>query len=249
MTIITIALACLIAGNVAGKPYKASNYKQSVSTESAQITAARKSPNENHCPDEANASRQNGPSAGHASPQRAEWWLVGVGFVTCAVIIWQSIESHRSASAMERSVTLQEIVQRQWLEIDGWRREGFGSRENDPPTYTIAVDIGNPTSAPLSLKSARIRAIGYAPADYKLGHVLGPGGEPIRISYSGTIEPELMGAYNKYILPLPMEGHVVYIDCFGKERIQRFRRACFLGPVKYFTSSAMSPPKDEGNDG
>ena len=59
------------------------------------------------------------------------------------------------AANAERSIRLQEIYQQQWLLIDGWRREGFGSRETNSPHFTIAADISNPTDLPLTINSSR----------------------------------------------------------------------------------------------
>lgn len=144
----------------------------------------------------------------------------------------------KAAEATRKSVELQEILNRQWLEISGWRREGGGSREDNPPRFTIAADISNPTNAPLTVKSATIGIVGNDSMEYEIGNTLAPNGEPIKITYSYTVKAPEIAAYEKYALPLVVDGFVVFVDCFGKEQRQDFMRACFLGP-KHFDDAAV----------
>jgi hypothetical protein len=43
----------------------------------------------------------------------------------------------RQTAVAEKSMRLQEIIQQQWVQIDGWRREGGGSREYTPPASRL----------------------------------------------------------------------------------------------------------------
>jgi len=220
--------------------------------------------NKTEKPKNDNQSSQNNAPHWYESP---EWILVIVGVITAGVICWQSWETRRaakaaaasveaineqagmmkrqteatekSAIAAERSIRLQEIIQQQWLEIDGWRREGFGSRESNPPSFTIAVDVSNPTKIPLTVKSARIGVLGESVAEYVVENTLGPDAEPIKITCSYTVKPEWLASYNAYSLIVVVVGSVVYTDCFERERTQDFRRACFLGQVNHFESSPI----------
>jgi hypothetical protein len=149
------------------------------------------------------------------------------------------------AANAERSIRLQEIVQQQWLVIDGWRREGFSSRETNPPHFTIAADISNPTDLPLTIKFITVKMPGGPSADYEVGNVLPPHGDAIKFTYSHPVKPEWLSGYEKYSLPIILEGVVTYVDCFQNERIQRFRRGCILGPVNHFVSHPMAPPDNK----
>lgn len=190
----------------------------------------------------------NDPPQWYKSP---EWVLVIVGIVTAFVIGWQSYETMAAArgtkdaaEATRRNVELQETLNQQWLQISGWRREGFGSRESSPPRFTIAFEISNPTQVPLTVKAVDVRIVGEPTANYEPGNVLAPYGEPVKVTYSYEVKPEWIDGYQKYALPLVVEGVITYVDCFERERTQPFRRACFLGPGSYFSSSQLAPPRE-----
>lgn len=177
----------------------------------------------------------------------SNWWLVIIAGLTGGVIGWQSWETRKAAqaarnsvSAMEHQITLQETLSQQWVEITGWRKEGFGSRELDPPRFTIAAEISNPTQAPLTVCKVFIGAPGKPLAEYEIESVLAPGAEPIKITHSDAVEPHMTSAYDMGHFPFVVQGRVIFTDCFGKDRSHPFRRACFLGPGSRFFSQAIS---------
>jgi hypothetical protein len=245
--VLTVVFVSLLTLLVARQPYKTSDSEDDHATnETLPILSGHSNPYSSDATKEAN---YNSPHW-YTALKRPEWWQVIVAVIGIAVIAWQSWETRRAvqatqkaAEATEKGVELQEALNQQWLEIDGWRREGFGSRETNPPHFTIAVDVTNSTTAKLTVKSISIRIVGEPVMDYEVGNILAPGGEPIKITYSHTVKPEWLAAYNNYALPLVIDGSIAFTDCFEKERIQEFRRACFLGPVNHFQSSPILGPK------
>jgi hypothetical protein len=180
--------------------------------------------------------------------------LVGIGGIWAALRTLNTIErqadiTERQTKATEDSVNLQETLNQQWLDISGWRREGDSSRELNPPVFTIAADISNPTNAPLTVKSVTIRIIGDESMKYEVGNTLAPNGEPIKITYSYTVKPHELKAYETYALALPIDGFVDYVDCFKKAQRQDFMRACFLGPKSFRDSAVFRGDKKNKNNG
>lgn len=264
--IVGLLAAGLVAVLVAGEPNQSSQKANKQANPVGPPTPPTVVNNNYESPAESAKANDNSPHW-YTPLERSEWWLVVAAFLTLAVIWYQAKEMARAtnemrestktvkqqvdilerqtkateeaARATQRSVELQEALNQQWLEVSGWRREGFGSRETNPPSFTIAVDVTNPTTAKLTVKSISIRIVGEPVMDYEVGNVLAPGGEPIKVTYSYSVKPEWLASYNKYALPLVVDGSIVFIDCFEKEQIQEFRRACFLGPVNHFQSSAI----------
>lgn len=214
-----------------------------------QTTAPQKNPpiilaapnRENH--GEANTTKPNtDPPASHTPFKDPNWVLVIVGSITCAVIAWQSWESRKAAQAARGGIHLQETLNQQWIEIAGWRKEGFGSRELNPPRFTIAAEIKNRTAAPLTIQKVWIGYPGHAPAEYEYRTTLAPHGEPIKVTFSGAVDstPGQLGLYDVNHYPIILEGRVEFTDCFRKQQSQPFRRALWLGPGSNCISVAIS---------
>lgn len=149
-------------------------------------------------------------------------------------------QMQRQANMMERQITLQETLSQQWVEVSDWRKEGFGSRELNPPRFTIAAEIRNPTQAPLTIQFAYIGTPGKPLMEYEIKRVLAPGGSSEKITYSGEVEASMIRAYDMGQFPVVIQGKVMYTDCFGKDRFHPFRQACFLGPGNRLFSRAIS---------
>jgi len=184
-----------------------------------------------------------------------EWVLVIVGIVTCIVIGYQSYatwcaaqDAEKAAEATRDSVKLQEIVQQQWVQIDGWRREGEGSYEETPPRFAFAMEVSNPTDVPLTVESVSMTVSAVTIAS-KVGNVLGPG-DPIKVSFPMTIKPDQMAAYKAYRLVTVITGFVVYVDAFKNKKTQPFGQCCTLGPKHYAVFSPLEmPTPQEQNPG
>jgi len=77
-------------------------------------------------------------------------------------------------------------------------------------------------------------------AEYEYQTTLAPGGEPIKITYSGEVEPISKRDCDMGRFPAVIEGKIALTDWFGKEKTQPFGRACWLGPAGRFHSVAIS---------
>jgi hypothetical protein len=202
------------------------------------------------------AIEQNSPNyESDSGPNWSNWALVlvgmggiGIGIYTLRAIAAQaSIMRHQStfirrqtkasakaAAAAERSIELQETLNQQWVQVNGWRRHGGGSHEQDPPRFRIAVDISNPTNNPLTIIGATITAKGQT-RTFSAGTTLGPDETPIIIeTHEVVLEAPEIAAYKAYKLPVIVTGEIVYRDIFGKDKIQSFGQLCVFGPNNHF---------------
>ena len=162
--------------------------------------------------------------------------LVIIAVFTLRAVWYQAKTTAEAAQATERSVRLQEALNQQRVEVSGWR---IGGRtESNPPRFTIFADVSNPTAVPLTIRSVSMKALGESSADYEVENMLASDSDPIGVSWSGEVKPEWLDSYQENMLVLNFSVSVTYVDCFGKEQIQTFLQACFLGP-KYFMTSPV----------
>src|SRR6202795_1394646 len=93
----------------------------------------------NSCGDSHTDSAKNNSPHWYATP---EWWLVIVAVPSIILIWYQARETARAARATQRSVELQEVLNRQWIVVEKWtaRAPGFvtGTKQID---LNIAFDI------------------------------------------------------------------------------------------------------------
>lgn len=149
-------------------------------------------------------------------------------------IMQQARQTAASVEAAKRSLEFQEILNQQWILVGGWRRHGGSSREQDPPRFRIAVNIGNPTNNPLTVIGATINAKGQT-RTFSAGATLGPDETPIVIeTHEVVVSAPEIAVYNAYRLPVIVVGEIVYRDVFGKDKIQTFGQLCILGPNNHF---------------
>ncbi len=144
-----------------------------------------------------------------------------------------------AAEATRDSIRLQEALNRQWVEITGWRKEGFDPPGTDPPRFTISAEIRNPTQAPVTIRAVQIGMVGKLPIKYEFNTVLAPRGDSLEITCYGTVEAIAREFYDAGNFILVVQVTVNFIDCFEKERPQPFRRACLIGPRDQFRSVPM----------
>src|SRR4029077_7105496 len=64
----------------------------------------------------------------------------------------QSNIIERSTNATEKSVRLQQALQQQWLQLISWRTERRSPVRGTPSQFTVAFEIVNPTSVPLTIE-------------------------------------------------------------------------------------------------
>jgi hypothetical protein len=204
------------------------------------------------------ANTATGPPTIYAALERPEWWLVIAAVLTLGAVAYQAREMRRatavmlkstdavqrqtdilerSTAASEKSVRLQEIIQQQWIQVSGWRIEDRSSAEENPPRFTIVMDISNPTSAPLTLQSVSMRGAGKSVGvGMGIQNVLAPK-ESFKFGYKPALKPEEVAFYTASNLVLVLRGSIFYVDAFGNGKEQSFSQSCVCG----FQSAEFSP--------
>ena len=106
--ILTVVSLCLIAGLVAGQPYKRPDAKGSHAAK--ESTADSLASDDKTNPLTHPMTPVMTPPRWYAPLKRAEWWLVVGAFFTLFVIGWQAVETRRAAQATQKST---EAIERQ----------------------------------------------------------------------------------------------------------------------------------------
>jgi hypothetical protein len=148
--------------------------------------------------------------------------LVVAAFVTAGVIFWQSWETRKSAeatgksaSAMEKSVTLQEVALRQWLAIENWQAMPYINTSRATMLY-VQFEVINPTKFPLTLISISTK-IGGDGTDSADKNLLPPDHRYMAAAYVGVTE-EQMQKRQETTLVLPIAISITYVDILGEKR-------------------------------
>jgi hypothetical protein len=148
----------------------------------------------------------------------------------------------RQADSMERQIALQETLNKQWLELRQWRREGEGSREETPPKFSVAAEIINPTNMPLTIGAINV-GVRSTKETFGGGNELAPG-QSIKIAYPIIVESDSdLVAYNAYRLILTFYGSIEYTDAFKKKQVQPFSCTGVFGPDHYARFSLVPIPR------
>jgi hypothetical protein len=168
---------------------------------------------------------------------KIQWFLLWIGIAqaialigTLGAIIWQSRETARSAKASEesasatrKSVELQEVLNRQWVEIENHDaresyRFGIKGRED---SVKVSFSIVNNTKMPFTLRSIRsqigkdhFQSVQMGDA----GHVLAPEGGDYPSDFLFPLNQSQLESYRKLDLILVVTVWVEYIDAFEKPR-------------------------------
>jgi hypothetical protein len=134
----------------------------------------------------------------------------------------------RQTTATEESVRLQETVQQQWVQVNGWRIEGRDANKGSTSRLTVVMDIGNPTAVPLTVETvtATVSGISFA---FTARNLLAPD-ECCKADFPVVLSPEQIALYVSYQLVLMISGSVTYVDAFGKKKEQPFSQSCICGP-------------------
>jgi hypothetical protein len=143
-------------------------------------------------------------------------------------VIWKQTEATKqSVQAAERSVKLQEIGQKQWINLSGWL-SSFDTRPDKAPHITLAFDIVNPTKLPLTLKEVSMTLGKIKQASASVSD-LAPD-NPFIMSISIDPNAEQMEHYRRGKLVLNFSCCILFIDCFGKTWEQLFERIMVFNP-------------------
>ncbi len=175
------------------------------------------------------------------------WALVFVGVATFIAIWKQVTETAKATDAMRRSVSIQEVSLKQWVEISDWQGgEDIWRPDDDarPHHLTFTFNIVNPTDYPVTLNRAEWR-IAEQTSDISFDGVILPpkGAHPTLAWYDLTMEQvESYGDKSK-ILELDIGGIIYFTDVSQNAQSQPFwtRLDCahekgVLGTKPYKTS-------------
>jgi hypothetical protein len=146
-----------------------------------------------------------------------------------------AIATQIAADATKRSVELQEVLNRQWIDIEDEKAEesvryGPSGRET---SVVISFAIVNNTKMPLTLRSVRFQIGKQHASSRTLEHSLAPdNGYPVDFPVPLN-SAELLTRYSKHELVLVITGWVGYTDAFEKSREQPFGFTCRCGSPSY----------------
>jgi hypothetical protein len=178
---------------------------------------------------------------------------IGVGIWTLCYIRSQATEMRhqrilmrrtlntirKQTGTMERQIVLQETLNQQWLEIRGWRREGEGPRETEPPQFSVACEIVNPTNMPLTINVINI-GVRTTRETFGAGNELPPG-QSIKIAFPIIVASDTdLEAYRAHRFILTFCGSIEYTDAFKKKQEQPFSCTGVFGP-KHFNRFSLVP--------
>jgi hypothetical protein len=168
----------------------------------------------------------------------AEWALVCVGIITFIVIGLQTIQTARATQAMQRSIALQEISLRQWVEIENWSGGESVLEGEGPKSLLIYFDVINRTSNVLGLEIVEISINGQQflrTPKYDLTP-----NKPFQVVVGVDLTSEESGKFaDKTPLQFSAEGVVIYRDVFDKTVRQRFGQQfqCVMGTGVFMTKA------------
>jgi hypothetical protein len=167
--------------------------------------------------------------------------IVGIGGIFVAIKTLKKIErqtkaTEDSAAAALKSINIQEIQLRQWVEIDGWE----ATKPYTHPTateapLTISFLVFNPTKMPLALKSVLTTAgpiweQGHDCSSTQMQYTVAPdSGFPVSIEV--PMNGEVFTRYGKHTLEIVVSVAVEFEDAFNETRNQKFVFTGKCGPI------------------
>jgi hypothetical protein len=156
--------------------------------------------------------------------------LIGAGGIYAAYRTIESIDRQTDATriaaiATQRSVELQEVLNRQWLVVENWlaRAPGFTTGIAEI-TMIIGFEIINPTPMPLTLTGLQIKLNGGEDSKV-LNHVLAPD-RKYSITQSIVLNRHDCVQYNESRFVVIVDGTIHYIDAYKKPQEHPF--SCML---------------------
>jgi hypothetical protein len=167
-------------------------------------------------------------------PEGITAWLI---MLTLGAIIWQAWETRKAAQAALKSVRLQEVQLRQWVEIDDWKTSApYIQPTMKEADLTILFRVFNPTKIPLTLKSI---VAAYGPTwepklrrgkSSSMQYALAPdSGYPMDLIL--PMNADLFSRYKEKQLVVAVSIDVGFEDLFDKRRDQKFVFTGKCGPM------------------
>lgn len=162
----------------------------------------------------------------------SDWWLVGIGAVTAAVICWQSWETRKAAQASKASVAMVLSKERARLTIKVWRhlwrQSGAIGEHLVAPAVEFQVMNWGPTHAfNLRLLLSYIATESDLPTtlpemeEIPLRETTLVGGKDRHIAKG--LELKNIGGIIQGRMSVQLGGKLTYDDVFGESRVTTFR--------------------------
>lgn len=158
----------------------------------------------------------------------AEWVLAIVGAFILIAIWHQARETSRSVKTAQKSLELQEILHRQWVNVEHWKGDADFASGDQQAKLKIGFDVLNPTSMPVTLDyiQATIASCHNAQNfDQAVKSTLAPQ-KAYAITIGRMLCPEEVSRLSESGLQLTVSGSIRYTDAFENKRTQQFAIVC-----------------------
>jgi hypothetical protein len=154
------------------------------------------------------------------------WAIIFTGFA----IVWQSWETRKAGEAALKSVQLQEVQYRQWVEIGGWKNWSRVQPQDTEATLSLGFEIQNNTSFPLTLLSIKTSRAAQSSSGSLKGCLISPK-DVYDAFFAFDVSPAELQLYRLDNLAATLTIEVVIKDVLEKESApQKFSRTITFGP-------------------
>ncbi len=203
-----------------------------------------------------NHSQQNVPNPERNAPRWYRFFRWGDGTTTWVIVFTllaiaeQAHESAKATLAMQRSIALQEVSMKQWIEVTNWHSEEQLRDIRGKPTLMIYFDILNPTDRVVTLTGMEWN-IGKETGNETLNAVVPPKkAHPTIIGYSLT-HHQAAEFESQIPVKFSVAGNIGFTDALGTPQRQPFWVSlhCGIGNgiiiIKQFETAAWTLPTDK----
>ncbi len=179
--------------------------------------------------------------AGLVGWKHPEWTLVIVTTATLLAIIYQAGEMARSTKQMRKSVELQEVQMRQWVDIGAWDAIFSEGKAMIGLAMRVRFDVTNPTNWPLTIE---ISATINTRSTFRSGVTFLSPKSPYTVDVTVALTDEEVKDFRGLGFVLPIEGHVLYEDIEMK-KVQPFggHMFCRIDRQSQFHSNIPMTPR------
>jgi hypothetical protein len=162
--------------------------------------------------------------------------LVGIGGIVVAIGTLKILERQThataiSAEATKKSVVLQEMQLRQWVDLENWEGVCDAWELSKPnPTLNVTFDIWNHTPMPLTLKRVVGTIKGETHTSVIDSTITPEHSHPVVFPIG--LRGEDVGHYGRNELVIHFNGHITYEDAAKRETQQPIDRTFICGLYK-----------------
>jgi hypothetical protein len=253
---IAAAVLCFTAVNLFAKPNNSTANDENNGAEYTKFSLAL---NDCEKPTADTETANASPIDWHTALKKSDWWLVIIAGLTALAIVYQAKEMasataemkkqadimRRSTEATERSVRLQEIAQQQWVQMTDWRTEQRSPAQGNPSSFTVAMEITNPTSIPLTVKAVTAIVAGRK-FSFVANNMIGPS-DNVKVEFPIVLTDAEKTLCATYKLIFAIDGCVTFVEGIGtdKRREQPFCMSCNCGPNDFAEFSSIQDTRNQ----